>query len=57
MLSWVTILVSIDTPNEEPQADVESILEAGAIAQGYSYEEIEISEGSGAEFACKLIKQ
>lgn len=57
MLSWITILVSIDTSNENPNQDIESIFESGAAAQNYSFENIEVKDSVGAELAFKLTKQ
>ncbi len=57
MKSWVPILISIDTSNDNENQDVESIIADGAAAQGYSCVEIGINDASGAEIAFKLVKQ
>lgn len=55
--TFETILFEIETSDSNPGNVVETILEDGAAAQGYSFEVVACSEDSmGVEAAYKLVK-
>ena len=52
-----TILFEIETSDDKPKVVVEGIIEDGAEAQGYTFEEMSVKEeAQGVEAAYKLVK-
>ncbi|MCK4824836.1 hypothetical protein KA005_54295 [bacterium] len=56
MIHFEEFFISIDTPGI-PITEVKKILEDGCVSEGYDYVEIDVADGTNADFAFSAVKQ